>query len=63
MPSKFMGQAWDWGRPAAHFIKANHLIGDILSVEPSKIGVLALILLAVVLLWLASFNQLIRRSF
>ena len=34
------------------------LIGDILSVEPSKIGVLALILLAVVLLWLASFNQL-----
>ena len=36
----------------------NLLIGDILSVEPSKIGVLALILLAVVLLWAVSFNQL-----
>ncbi|MCI8688030.1 MAG: metal ABC transporter permease, partial [Lawsonibacter sp.] len=36
----------------------NLLIGDILSVEPAKIGVLALILLAVVLLWLVSFNQL-----
>ena len=36
----------------------NLLIGAILSVEPAKIGVLALILLAVVLLWLVSFNQL-----
>ena len=36
----------------------NLLIGDILSVEPAKIGVLALILLAVALLWLVSFNQL-----
>ena len=36
----------------------NLLIGDILSVEPSKIGVLALILLAGVLLWAGSFNQL-----
>ena len=36
----------------------NLLIGDILSVEPSKIGVLALILLLVVLLWAVSFNQL-----
>ena len=34
------------------------LVGDILSVEPGKIGLLALILLLVVLLWLASFNQL-----
>ena len=34
------------------------LIGDILSVEPSKIGVLALILLLVIGLWAASFNQL-----
>ena len=33
----------------------NLLIGDILSVEPSKIGVLALILLLVVLLWEALF--------
>ena len=36
----------------------NLLIGDILSVEPAKIGVLALILLAVVVLWAVSFNQL-----
>ena len=36
----------------------NLLIGDILSVEPAKVGLLALILLAVVLLWLVSFNQL-----
>ena len=34
------------------------LIGDILSVEPSKIALLAVILLVVVLLWLASFNRL-----
>ncbi|MCI8303817.1 MAG: metal ABC transporter permease [Lawsonibacter sp.] len=34
------------------------LIGDILSVEPEKIGVLALILLLVALLWCLSFNQL-----
>ncbi len=36
----------------------NLLIGDILSVEPAKVGLLALILLAVAGLWLASFNQL-----
>ncbi len=41
------------------FTKFNsYLIGDILSVEPAKIGLLALILLAVVLLWLFGFNQL-----
>jgi len=41
------------------FTKFNNLlIGDILSVEPGKIGLLALILLLVVGLWLASFNQL-----
>ena len=34
------------------------LVGDILSVEPAKVGLLALILLAVVLLWGVSFNQL-----
>ena len=34
------------------------LVGDILSVEPGKIGVLALILLLVLLLWVLSFNQL-----
>ncbi len=34
------------------------LIGDILSVEPGKIGLLALILLLVILLWAVSFNQL-----
>ncbi len=34
------------------------LIGDILSVEPAKVGLLVLILLAVVGLWLVSFNQL-----
>ena len=34
------------------------LIGDILSVEPEKIGVLALILLLIVGLWAVSFNQL-----
>ena len=41
------------------FTKFNSLlIGDILSVEPAKIALLALILLLVVLLWAASFNQL-----
>ena len=35
------------------------LIGDILSVDPMMVGVLALILLLVVALWLGSFNQLI----
>ena len=34
------------------------LIGDILSVEPGKVGVLALILLLVAALWTASFNHL-----
>ena len=34
------------------------LIGDILSVEPGKIGLLALILLLVLGLWTVSFNQL-----
>lgn len=41
------------------FTKFNNLlIGDILSVEPAKIGLLALILLVVVGLWVLSFNQL-----
>jgi len=41
------------------FTKFNSLlIGDILSVEPAKIGVLALILLLILALWLMSFNQL-----
>ncbi len=41
------------------FTKFNNLlIGDILSVEPAKIGLLALILLVVVGLWGLSFNQL-----
>ena len=41
------------------FTKFNNLlIGDILSVEPGKIGLLALILLLVIGLWLMSFNQL-----
>mgnify|MGYP002983805826 CR=1 FL=1 len=34
------------------------LIGDILSVEPSKIALLAVILLVVAVLWLVSFNRL-----
>ena len=38
------------------------LIGDILSVEPAKIALLAVILLVVVLLWLCSFNQLMLSS-
>ena len=41
------------------FTKFNSLlIGDILSVEPAKIGILALILAAVVALWILSFNKL-----
>ena len=41
------------------FTKFNSLlIGDILSVEPGKIGLLAVILLVVVLLWAVSFNRL-----
>ena len=41
------------------FTKFNSiLIGDILSVEPSKIAVLAIILLLVIALWLYSFNHL-----
>ena len=41
------------------FTKFNSLlIGDILSVEPAMIGVLALILAVVVALWALSFNQL-----
>ena len=41
------------------FTKFNSLlIGDILSVEPSKVGLLALILLLVLVLWAVSFNQL-----
>ena len=34
------------------------LVGDILSVEPAKVGLLLLILLLVAILWLVSFNQL-----
>ena len=34
------------------------LVGDILSVEPAKVGLLILILLLVAALWLVSFNQL-----
>ena len=45
------------------FTKFNsYLIGDILSVEPGKIGLLAAILLLVVLLWLFSFNPLMLSS-
>ena len=41
------------------FTKFNNLlIGDILSVEPGKIGLLAVILVLVVALWLVSFNDL-----
>ena len=41
------------------FTKFNNLlIGDILSVEPGKIGLLAIILLLVVALWVVSFNDL-----
>ena len=41
------------------FTKFNRLlIGDILSVEPGKIGILALILLVMLVLWAVSFNHL-----
>ncbi len=45
------------------FTKFNsYLIGDILSVAPAKIGVLALILAAVLALWIFSFNKLMLSS-
>ena len=45
------------------FTKFNALlVGDILSVEPGKIGLLAAILLVVVVLWMCSFNQLMLAS-
>lgn len=45
------------------FSKYNsYLIGDILSVSPGKIGILAIILLLVVILWLCSFNPLMLSS-
>ena len=45
------------------FTKFNALlIGDILSVEPRKIGLLAAILVVVVVLWICSFNQLMLAS-
>ena len=45
------------------FTKFNALlIGDILSVEPRKIGLLAGILALVVVLWVCSFNQLMLAS-
>ena len=45
------------------FTKFNsYLIGDILSVEPGKIGLLAAILLMVVILWVCSFNGLMLSS-
>ena len=37
---------------------SSYLIGDILSVAPAEIGLLALILLALVILWLTSYNQM-----
>ena len=41
------------------FTKFNSLlVGDILSVSPARIGLLAVILLAVVVLWVAALNQL-----
>lgn len=46
-----------------NFSKFNALlIGDILSVETAKIGLLALILLVILLLWLSSFNTLLLSS-
>lgn len=46
-----------------NFSKFNALlIGDILSVQPAQIGLLALILLLVLLLWLLSFNKLMLSS-
>ena len=45
------------------FAKFNTLlIGDILSVAPAEIGLLALILLALVILWLTSYNQMMLSS-
>ena len=45
------------------FTKFNNLlIGDILSVAPAEIGLLALILLALVVLWVTSFNQMMLSS-
>ena len=45
------------------FTKFNNLlIGDILSVAPGEIGLLALILLGVVVLWITSFNQMMLSS-
>ena len=45
------------------FTKFNaYLIGDILSVEPAMIGLLAAILVLAVVLWLTSFNRLLLSS-
>ena len=45
------------------FTKYNqYLIGDILSVRPYEIGLLALVLLLVVVLWVLRFNQLLMTS-
>jgi zinc transport system permease protein len=45
------------------FTKFNNLlIGDILSVEPGKIGLLAVILLLVILLWVCTLNQMMLSS-
>ena len=45
------------------FTKFNHLlIGDILSVAPGEIGLLALILLGLLVLWITSFNQMMLSS-
>lgn len=45
------------------FTKFNSLlIGDILSVSPAEIGLLALILVLVVVLWVTSFNQMMLSS-
>ena len=45
------------------FTKFNSLlIGDILSVSPGEIGLLALILVLVVVLWVTSFNQMMLSS-
>ena len=45
------------------FTKFNsYLIGDILSVQPAKIALLAVILVLVVILWLLSFNRLLLSS-
>lgn len=45
------------------FTKFNTLlIGDILSVAPAEIGLLAFILLALVILWLTSYNQMMLSS-